>query len=281
MHPVYKSDPDRGSVQSVPFISVDTTMSSDEIVRRNKGATKKDKIKRSSVELENGDSSKDGRRNRRRDIRNRRLFFLFAAAGLLVLLSSLLLRPGKRQYVGIDSERFARAKALRDAAFKTGKTFLRKSKETLSSATSRKKHKHNKSKSQYDLHKFEGMRYLDPRQLPPLPGEPSEDYHGEKHSQRGFVGDGDDDWVPIAEVIDKYVGPKVDYTKYKYSYPESILEPQNDGSYPPLEPMRKIFQTWEQDDLDSPPQTIVEVLQHFDYQDPVQFEVRRRHEDYL
>ncbi|KAL3796675.1 hypothetical protein HJC23_009975 [Cyclotella cryptica] len=245
---------------------------SDEIVRRNKGAAKKEKIKRSSAELENGDSSKHVRRNRRRDVRNRRLFFLFSVAGLLILLSSLLVRPGKRRHVGIDSGRFARAKALRDAAFKSGNGFLRKTKEKLSS-TLNKKHKHSKNKSQYDLKKkFRGMRYLDPRQLPPLPGEPSEEYHGERHAQRGFVGDGDDDWVPIAEALDKNVGPKVDYTKYKYSYPELVLEPQNDGSYPLLEPMLKVFQTWEQDDLDSPPETIVEVLQHFDYQDPVQLE---------
>ena len=117
------------------------------------------------------------------------------------------------------------------------------------------------------------MRYLDPRQLPPLPGEPKEPYPGPSRKQHGFTGDGDDDWVSVAESLSKHMGPKVDYTKYKYLYPELVNEPQNDGSYPPLEPMRKIFKTWEQDDLDSPPETIVEVLQHFNYQDPEQVEV--------
>jgi hypothetical protein len=116
------------------------------------------------------------------------------------------------------------------------------------------------------------MRYLDPRQLPPLPDEPRERYKGH-HFGGGFIGDGDDDWVPLAESLEEHSGPKVDYVKHKYKYPKLVYEPKDDGTYPALEPMRKIFQTWEQDDLDSPPDTLVEVLQHFDYQDPEQVEV--------
>lgn len=115
------------------------------------------------------------------------------------------------------------------------------------------------------------MRYLDPRQLPPIPGQRDEPYFG-KGSKEGFRGDGDDEWQADAKSGRRNHGPKVDYTKHKYEYPELMFEPPNDGTYPPLEPMSAIFETWEQDDLDSPPDTLVEVLQHFDYQDEDQME---------
>lgn len=238
-----------------------------EIVRRNKGTTREVK---KSTRQENGDSSKRGRRNKRRDARNKQLAFISSGVGLFILFLYILLRRGKKIPNGLDSDRFARAKALRDVAFSSGKSFLRKTATKLENVSRR-----NRNKAEYDLKKkFKGMRYLDPRQLPPLPGEPREPYPGVGRSkQHGFTGNGDDDWVPIAESLGKHVGPKVDYTKHKYLYPELVYEPQNDGSYPPMEPMRKIFQTWEQDDLDNPPETIVEVLQHFNYQDPEQVEV--------
>jgi len=117
------------------------------------------------------------------------------------------------------------------------------------------------------------MRYLDPRQLPPLPGEPIEPYKG-KGRKGGFRGEGDDEWIADAQSPTyQNHGPKVDYTKHDYQYPALMFEPPNDGSYPPLERMSSIFETWGQDDIDHPPETLVEVLQHFDFQDPDQLEV--------
>ena len=250
------------------FISA---MSSEtEVVRRNKGTTRK--VKKSSRQ-QNGDSSKGTRRNRRRDARNKQLALNASIVGLLLLFLVLVLRRGKNRSTELTSDRYARAKALRDAALQSGKSFLRKTKTKLENATHR-----NRRKPEYNIKKkFKGMRYLDPRQLPPLPGEPKEPYkdtRDREHRRNGFSGNGDDEWQELADSLpDKHMGPKVDYVKHKYKYPELVYEPANDGSYPPLESMTKIFQTWEQDDLDSPPDTIVEVLQHFDYQDPEQLEV--------
>jgi len=126
---------------------------------------------------------------------------------------------------------------------------------------------------------YEGMRYLDPRQLPPLPGHPLEPYFG-KGRKGGFRGEGDDEWQSNADAAlsnnnnnHDNLGPNVDYTKHTYEYPELIFEPPNDGTYPPLYEMSSIFETWGQDDLDNPPDTLVEVLQHFDYQNPEHLEV--------
>jgi hypothetical protein len=237
-----------------------------EVIRRNnKGA--KAKVKKST--RQNGDLTKQGRRNKRRDARNKQLALILSTIGLIVFLF-LILRGRHQRIIGLDSERFARAKALRDAAVSSGKTLLRKTSKTLESVSRQAHH----GRHHYDLkgEKVQGMRYLDPRQLPPLPGEPREHYKG-RNTRGSFRGDGDDDWVPIAESLDKHSGPRVDYVSHKYKYPELVYEPKNDGTYPALEPMRKIFETWEQDDLDSPPDTLVEVLQHFDYQDPKQLEV--------
>jgi hypothetical protein len=233
-----------------------------EVTRRNKGSAHKSK--KSTRQENEGDNSKQGRRNRRRDARNKQLALIFSTAGLMFCFLYVLLRRGT-SHIGLDADRFARAKALRDAAIQSGKSFLRKTEKALENSP-----RHGKP---YDLKKkFKGMRYLDPRQLPPLPGEPKERYNS-RNKKGPFRGAGDDDWVPIAESLEKHSGPKVDYTIHKYTYPKLVYAPKNDGSYPPLQPMRKIFQTWEQDDLDSPPETIVEVLQHFDYQDPKQLEV--------
>mmetsp|Transcript_22879 Transcript_22879/g.55155 ORF Transcript_22879/g.55155 Transcript_22879/m.55155 type:complete len:341 (+) Transcript_22879:82-1104(+) len=43
--------------------------------------------------------------------------------------------------------------------------------------------------------------------------------------------------------------------------------------------MSSIFETWGQDHLDSPPDTLIEVLQHFDYQDPEQLEAAIKYRD--
>ena len=130
---------------------------------------------------------------------------------------------------------------------------------------------------------YEGMRYLDPRQLPPLPGHPLEPYFG-KGRKGGFRGEGDDEWQSNADAALSNInnnhdnlGPNVDYIKHTYEYPELLFEPPNDGTYPPLYEMSSIFETWGQDDLDNPPDTLVEVLQHFDYQNPEHLEVSSLH----
>lgn len=90
-----------------------------------------------------------------------------------------------------------------------------------------------------------------------------------------FTSIGDDTWRANSNNNPrKDLGPKVDYVKHLYEYPKIIEEPPVDGSYPKLEPMSDIFDSWGQDDLDSPPGTIAEVLQHFDYQSEWQMEVR-------
>ena len=219
----------------------------DVIRRTNVSATTK--RTRRAKDANKGDSSrrKGRRRNRRlEEERNRRAaLVVFSSFLLFATVLFLFLRP-KEAHLGIDSERFARAKVLRNAVLSGDKG----GKPTST------------------------MRYLDPRQLPPLPGEPSERYNG-KGRKGGFSGAGDDEWQADEKAFfNQNRGPQVDYTKHEYEYPELIFEPQNDGTYPPLEPMSSIFETWGQDDLDSPPDTLIEVLQHFDYQDPEQLEVR-------
>ena len=115
-------------------------------------------------------------------------------------------------------------------------------------------------------------RYLDPRQLATLPGEEPESYDGKEGVRPDGVGD--DEWrVGARHNPRRHLGPKVDYVTHPYEYPKIMDEPPMDGSYPPMEPMKKIFETWGQDDLDDPPETIVEVLQHFDYKSDWQMEV--------
>jgi Cupin-like domain len=61
-------------------------------------------------------------------------------------------------------------------------------------------------------------------------------------------------------------GPKVDYTKHKYQYPD--LEPSPTNDYPNLDTMETIMTRWPQDRLDDPPETIIERLMHFNYSNP-------------
>jgi len=74
-------------------------------------------------------------------------------------------------------------------------------------------------------------------------------------------------------------GPKVDYTKLKYEYPENILIPPRGGNYPPMESLGELMKRWPQDDIDSPPQPFKEQLQHFDYLDPIQMEAAVKYRD--
>ena len=211
-----------------------------------------------------GDSTRVKDRRRRRYLReehNRRVALICVASFLFFATVLFLhIRP-RRKHKGIDTLRYEHAKELRDAALSGGKL-------------GKGRHRGEKHVLNNPLN-VGGMRYLDPRQLAPLPGEPNEPYNTKRRKANGFRGLGDDEWQSETE-LPKYrnLGPKVDYTKHTYEYPELIFEPLNDGSYPPLQKMSTIFETWGQDDLDTPPETLVEVLQHFDYQDPEQLKVR-------
>ncbi|KAG7342940.1 cupin-like domain containing protein [Nitzschia inconspicua] len=72
----------------------------------------------------------------------------------------------------------------------------------------------------------------------------------------------------------------VDYTQHRYHYPELLLEPPTIlGQYPKLQPLRDIMNQWPQDELDHPPETIPEVLMHFDYNQPEQLQAAKRFRD--
>lgn len=206
------------------------------------------------------------RRRRLREERNRRVALIVVASLLFfVAVLFLHLRP-RRKRMGDDTMmRNERVKQLKNAVAKFG--------------SKRKTKTHDLTNP---LSKGGGtMRYLDPRQLAPLPGEPNEPYNAKRRGRgmQAFVGKGDDEWQSEAETRNENVGPSVDYTEHKYEYPDLIFEPPNDGSYPPLEQMSSIFETWGQDDLDNPPETLVEVLQHFDFQDPEQINAAVKYRD--
>jgi len=213
-------------------------MSTGEVVRRKAA-------KPTSSHIVRGDG--DARRKRKKQQSNcefRGLSFVcFVVLGLVLLGLKISVLPRRSTYHGLNYERYARGKTLRDAL----------------------RGEAQQKQPQQQIIAENGSRYFDPRQFPPLPSEPSERYDGE--GRRRFRGMGDDEWIADAGSTSIH-GPKVDYTKHKYSYPDLMFEPPNDGSYPPLEDMIKIFEFWEQDDLDSPPEIIPEVLQHFDYQNP-------------
>lgn len=222
----------------------------EDLIRRTKVSTKRVRSSRRDDSNGNGDSlrRREVRRSRRRlrGERNRRIaLVLFASIIFVAALFFLRLQ-------------LSRNVSSRKAKYRGGKLGLRK------------------------VGGNDGtMRYLDPRQLPPLPGEPIEPYKG-KGRKGGFPGEGDDEWIADAQSPTyQNRGPKVDYTKHDYQYPETMFEPPNDGSYPPLERMSSIFETWGQDDIDHPPDTLVEVLQHFDYQDPAQLEVSHPYDESL
>ncbi|CAJ1919123.1 unnamed protein product [Cylindrotheca closterium] len=72
-------------------------------------------------------------------------------------------------------------------------------------------------------------------------------------------------WEDLAAPIaDK--GPKVDFTKHSYKYPEKLsAPPEKIGDYPKLKPLRTLMEDWPQDDIDHPPTPFEEALIHFDY----------------
>ena len=250
--------------------------SNGDAIRRTNASKRKTTRTNYIVNGDNTSRRKDRRKRNRRlqEERNRRAFLVFFASFVFIAaVLFLCLRPSRQPHYGsIDSQRYARAKALRDAALSGGEKMIGGLKGTK---------KWNSYSGKPDFLRNSkgpnGIRYSDPRQLPPLPGEANEPYFG-KGRKHHFRGDGDDEWqAHDAAKTNSNHGPKVDYTKHKYEYPELMLEPPHDddgGTYPTLERMMSIFETWGQDDLDSPPETLVEVLQHFDYQDPEQLNVR-------
>ena len=249
-------------------------MASDAVRSRRSSSALKKKI------VDAGSSTRSSRRIRkRRDIERERqtrtgLVVVVAVMVILLLLSVTFGGSASPGDVGLqDKQRFQRAKALRDAVLNKGGKFvgrLRGGKESSYSVAKDKAAKRGGKN---------GMRYLDPRQLPPLPGAPRESYKG-KGNKYEFEGSGDDEWEEGAKKSTrKGLGPRVDYTKHHYSYPDLMYEPPNDETYPPFESMLKVFETWGQDDLDSPPDTIAEVLQHFDFEDPEQVEAAIRYRD--
>ena len=136
-------------------------------------------------------------------------------------------------------------------------------------------------------------RWIDARLLPPLPGsraaidaalEKDDDELNEKAAMRGKGKKGRKkrDESQNFRVNRKGVvlpwekedeegseGPRVDYTKWRYSY--SPLPPSGevpfDGTYPPLRSLGEMLREWPQDDIDNPPNPVVENLAHFDYED--------------
>lgn len=133
-------------------------------------------------------------------------------------------------------------------------------------------------------------RWTDPRQLPPITGSSSDnDAYWSNMSAKisrnrfGFDHSKFDafethaEWKKLAH--DDTIGPIVDYTTHQYSYPEVMTEPPNDSSYPSFETFRESIQKWSQYDLDSPPSTIVENLQHFDFQDMEQMQIAKKFRD--
>ena len=166
---------------------------------------------------------------------------------------------------------------VRSSKSRVGTSYLRDGldrAQRLHYALSRVGHSHDETHYHPRKPFTNSNRYLDPRQLATLPGKEPDEYDGGDNNTRPW-GEGDDEWRSTAKHnVRKDLGPKVDYTKYTYEYPKIVTEPPTDGSYPILEPMMDVFHTWGQDDLDAPPDTIVEVLQHFDYQSDWQMEVR-------
>ncbi|KAL7478642.1 hypothetical protein ACHAW6_004396 [Cyclotella cf. meneghiniana] len=192
--------------------------------------------------------------------RRRRKHIFYAAIAAIGLAVAYVVVKSSKSSEGNKylRDRLVRAQTLRDA---------------ISQRVGRKVDEQSKRK-QFN----NSNRYLDPRQLATLPGEEPESYDGKEGVRPDGVGD--DEWrVGAKHNSRRHLGPKVDYVTHPYEYPKIMDEPPMDGSYPPMEPMKKIFETWGQDDLDDPPETIVEVLQHFDYMSKWQMEAALKFRD--
>mmetsp|Transcript_50124 Transcript_50124/g.74837 ORF Transcript_50124/g.74837 Transcript_50124/m.74837 type:complete len:661 (-) Transcript_50124:100-2082(-) len=93
---------------------------------------------------------------------------------------------------------------------------------------------------------------------------------------------GDMAWEKEWETMDaskKETGPKVDYRKIDYTYPDVMEAPPAGGGYPKLQSLGDIMRRFPQDDVDNPPQPFVEQLLHFNYSDPKEREMAVRFRD--
>ena len=88
----------------------------------------------------------------------------------------------------------------------------------------------------------------------------------------------EDEWKQHLEAK-KLIDPPTDYTdSHMYEYPELLLEPPSLG-YPQLRSLRDIFEEWPQDEIDSSPRPIRELLQHFDYNNEIEIAAAARYRD--
>jgi len=130
-------------------------------------------------------------------------------------------------------------------------------------------------------------RWTNPVMLPPLTlsDQANEDsnniFNGGLHRPNTKIQRSEEDLIWDNGIDDEkgLPGPKIDYTKIQYKYPDNILIPPRGGSYPPMEPLGDLMKKWPQEDIDSPPQPFMERLQHFDYLDPVQMEAAVKYRD--
>jgi hypothetical protein len=78
---------------------------------------------------------------------------------------------------------------------------------------------------------------------------------------------------------DRPTAPTTDYTDpHLYEYPELLTEPPA-FNYPKLRSLHEIFEAWPQDEIDSPPWPIREVLQQFDYTNETELAAAARYRD--
>jgi hypothetical protein len=88
----------------------------------------------------------------------------------------------------------------------------------------------------------------------------------------------ENEWKLLVEAK-KPTEPSTDYTQsHMYEHPELLLEPPTLG-YPKLRSLRDIFEEWPQDEIDSPPQPIRELLQQFDYNIETEMAAAARYRD--
>lgn len=143
-----------------------------------------------------------------------------------------------------------------------------------------------------------GIRWIDPKLLPAIPGKSTNSlvqdlgrraarpkhkhkdhkkmghFFKAKHVSKTF--NWESEWKEL-KAIKK--GPKIDYTKHSYIYPDLLLDLPTPGEYPPLQKLGDMFQNWPQDHLDNPPDPFLEKLLHFDFTDPKQLEAAKTFRD--
>eukprot|EP00934_Nitzschia_sp_Nitz4_P004062 Nitzschia sp. Nitz4//scaffold16_size188269//136796//138448//NITZ4_001809-RA/size188269-processed-gene-0.63-mRNA-1//-1//CDS//3329538571//4052//frame0 len=139
--------------------------------------------------------------------------------------------------------------------------------------------------------KNDGIRWVRPELLPALRPSQAKPLLEANKRDRKLLGDANPQsffrvhryattmqWEKEAKALHMQ-GPKVDYTKHSYTYPEKMYEVPTLGTYPPLVPLRDLMERWHQDDIDNPPTPYPEALFHFDYSDPKDLEAARKFRD--